>query len=308
MFKLNTKYFLTGEELSVSELNHLLDLALVLKKDRRGLLALSNKTVGLLFEKPSLRTRVSFTAGILELSGHVIEINSALRKKEKPEHTIRVLQGYLDGLMVRTFEHDILEEMIEFSRIPIINGLSDLHHPCQVLADLMTLKEEFGNLNGLKLAYIGDGNNMLHSLTLLLPPLGIDVHFACPEKFQPDSKILNRAKNRGQEAGAHVIQFKNPLDAVKGVHAVYTDVWASMGFEKTKEEEASHLKNFEGYQLNANLFSGADKNAIVMHCMPINIDQEISKEMINHSRSALFQQSENRLHAQKALMVGLFNS
>ncbi len=306
MFKLKTKHFLTGEELSVSELNDLLDLAIVLKKDRRGT-AFANKTIGLLFEKPSLRTRVSFTAGIQEMSGDVIEINSALRKKEKPEHTIKVLQGYLNGLMVRTFEHDILEEMIEFSKIPIINGLSDLHHPCQVLADLMTLKERFGNLKGLKFAYIGDGNNMLHSLMLLLPPLGIDVHYACPEKFQPDVEIVKRAQTRGTEGGAKVVQFKNPKDAVKGVNAVYTDVWASMGFEKTKEDEAAHLKNFEGFQVNADLFSHADKNAIVMHCMPINIDQEISEEMINHSRSVLFEQSENRLHAQKALMMGLFS-
>jgi ornithine carbamoyltransferase len=307
MFKLKTKHFLTGEELSVQELNELLDLALVLKKDRRGT-ALANKTIGLLFEKPSLRTRVSFTAGILEMSGEVIEINSTQRKKEKPEHTIKVLQGYLSGLMVRTFEHGILEEMIEFSKIPIINGLSDLHHPCQVLADLMTLKERFGDLKGLKFAYIGDGNNMLHSLMLLLPPLGIDVHYACPEKFQPDEKIVKRAQSRGTQSDAKVVQYKNPTDAVKGVHAVYTDVWASMGFEKAGEDEAAHLKNFEGFQLNADLFSHADKNAIVMHCMPINIDQEISSEMINHSRSVLFEQSENRLHAQKALMMGLFSS
>lgn len=305
MFKLKTKHFLTGEELSVGELNDLIDLALVLKKDRRNQF-LQNKTIGLLFEKPSLRTRVSFTAGIQEMSGDVIEINSALRKKEKPEHTIKVLQGYLDGLMVRTFEHDILTEMTQHSRIPIINGLSDLHHPCQVIADLMTLKENFKNLSGLKLAYVGDGNNMLHSLMLLLPPLGIDVHYCCPEKFQPDQEIINRAQARAFQTGAQVSAFKTPLKAVQGVHAVYTDVWASMGFEKSAEEEAQHLKNFEGFQLNAQLFSAADQTAVVMHCMPINIDQEITDELINHSRSVLFQQSENRLHAQKALMMGLF--
>ncbi|MBC7753313.1 MAG: ornithine carbamoyltransferase [Moraxellaceae bacterium] len=303
---MKTKHFLTGEELSVVELGDLLDLAITLKKDRRGQ-ALANKTIGLLFEKPSLRTRVSFTAGVLEMSGNVIEINSVLRKKEKPEHTIKVLQGYLDGLMVRTFEHEILEEMVQFSQIPIINGLSDLHHPCQVLADLMTLKEKYGKLQGLKLAYIGDGNNMLHSLLLLLPPLGIDVHYACPEKFQPDSEIIHRAKSRATPAGAKIIEFQKPAKAVKDVHAVYTDVWASMGFEKTKDEEAVHLKNFEGFQINAELFSHAHKDAIIMHCMPINIDQEISKAMIDHPQAVLFAQSENRLHAQKALMMGLFN-
>jgi ornithine carbamoyltransferase len=304
MLKLKTKHFLTGEELSVEELNELLELAVVLKKDRRGQ-ALANKTIGLLFEKPSLRTRVSFTAGIQEMSGDVIEINSAVRKQEKPEHTIKVLQGYLDGLMVRTFEHEILTEMAQHSKIPLINGLSDLHHPCQVLADLMTLKENFKSLKGLKLAYIGDGNNMLHSLMLLLAPLGIDVHYSCPEKFQPDSEIVKRAKAYGVQSGTQVVSFKNPKEAVNGVNAVYTDVWSSMGFEKSKDEEADHLKNFEGFQVNGDLFSHADKNAIVMHCMPINIDQEITEEMINHPRSVLFQQSENRLHAQKALMLGL---
>lgn len=305
MFKLKTKHFLTGEELSADELNDLLDLAVVLKSERRQKV-LENKTVGLLFEKPSLRTRVSFTVGIQELAGDVIEINSSLRKKEKPAHTIKVLQGYLNGLMVRTFEHEILEEMVAHSKIPVINGLSDLHHPCQVLADLLTLKENFTNLKGLKVAYIGDGNNMLHSLMLLLPFLGVDVHYACPEEFQPFPEIVNRAKKRATDE-AQVIKFNNPVDAVKDVHAIYTDVWASMGFEKSPQQEAQHLKKFEGYQVNANLLAHANPNAIIMHCMPINIDQEISEDMIDHPQAVLFQQSENRLHAQKALIMGLFN-
>ncbi len=304
MFRLKTKHFLTGEELSIDELNNLIDLAIVLKSEKRNE-ALKDKTVGLLFEKPSLRTRVSFTVGIQELSGNLIEMNSSLRKKETPEHTIKVLQGYINALMIRTFEHNILEDMAKFSKIPIINGLSDLHHPCQVLADIMTLKENFTTLKGLKVCYVGDGNNMLHSLMLLMPFLGIDLHYSCPKDFQPFPGILKRAETRAEDSGALIMNFKNPQDAVKEVHAIYTDVWSSMGFEKTDDDEKQHLKKFEGFQLNSNLFLLANPNAVIMHCMPVNIDQEITSEMINHPQAVLFQQSENRLHAQKALMMGL---
>ena len=307
MFKLKTKHFLTGEELSNEELESLLDLATLLKKEKLQS-TLSKKNVGLIFEKPSLRTRVSFTVGINDLGGNVLEINSSVRKKETPEQTIKVLQGYLDGVMVRTFEHEILEEMVKYSKIPVINGLSDLHHPCQVLADLQTLKEHFGKLKGLKLAYIGDGNNMLHSLMLLLPRMGVDVHYACPKAYQPNEKIVESVKSKKQKNSSfgEVKFFATPAEAVKGVNAIYTDVWASMGFEKSKDEEAEHLKQFEGYQVNQNLLNQADSNAVIMHCMPVNLGQEITEDMMNHPRSVLYKQSENRLHAQKALMMGLF--
>jgi ornithine carbamoyltransferase len=305
MFKIKSKNFLTGEELSTEEMNDLLELAVVLKTDKRNT-SLKDKTIGLLFEKPSLRTRVSFTVGIQELSGNLIEMNSLNRKKESPEHTIKVLQGYVDALMVRTFEHDILDEMAQYSKIPIVNTLSDLHHPCQVLADLMTLKENFTNLNGLKLAYVGDGNNMLHSLLLMLPPLGIDVHYSCPADFQPFQGILKRAEKRAEFSGAEIRKFNTAAEAVHEVHAIYTDVWSSMGFEKTTEEdEIAHLKKFAGYQLNSHLLELANQNAVIMHCMPVNVGQEITEEMINHPQSVLFQQSENRLHVQKALMMGM---
>lgn len=308
MFKLKTKHFLTGEELSNEELESLLDLATLLKKEKLQP-TLSKKNVGLIFEKPSLRTRVSFTVGINDLGGNALEINSSVRKKETPEQTIKVLQGYLDGVMVRTFEHEILEEMVQHSKIPVINGLSDLHHPCQVLADLQTLKEHFGKLKGLKLAYIGDGNNMLHSLMFLLPRMGVDVHYACPKAYQPDEKILQYVKSRKQKDSSlgEVKFFETPAEAVKDVNAIYTDVWASMGFEKSKEEEAAHLKQFEGYQVNQNLLNKANSNAVIMHCMPVNLGQEITEDMMNHPSSVLYKQSENRLHAQKALMMGLFS-
>lgn len=309
MFKLQTKHFLTGEELSRAELSQLLDLAILVKKERRQN-TLQDKTLALVFEKPSLRTRVSFTVAIQELSGQVVELTSLVRKKESPEDSIRVLQGYVDGLMVRTFEHEILQKMTSVGNIPVINGLSDLHHPCQVLADLQTLKEKWGELQGLKLAYIGDGNNMLHSLLLLLPFMGVDVHYACPEGSQPDPEILRRAQERAAQGGAQIQSFATADQAVLGVDAIYTDVWVSMGFEQTGElaqaEENKRERAFAGYQLNAELYSKAKKNALIMHCMPVEEGKEITREMMEHKNSVLFQQSENRLHAQKALLMGIF--
>ncbi len=303
MFNLTTKHFLTGEELSQEELLNLLHCAVYLKANKRQKI-LQDKTVALLFEKSSLRTRMSFSVGIEQLSGNVLEINSTQRKKETPADTIRVMQGYVDGLMMRTFEHEILEEMVKYAEIPVINGLSDLHHPCQALADLQTLLECFGKLKGLKLCYVGDGNNVLHSLLLLAPFVGVDVHYACPEGYKPDSKILARAKVRAKRGGAQIKEFKTPQEAVAGVDAIYTDVWTSMGQE---DEQAERLKVFEGYQVNKELYELADSKAVIMHCMPIHEDQEITREMIEHPCSVLFQQSENRMHAQKALLTGLYS-
>lgn len=294
--------FLTGEELSVPEFNTLLDKAVELKKAPLAN-TLENKTLALIFEKPSLRTRVSFTVAIQELGGQVIELTTNMTKKEDPEDSIRVLQGYVKGVMVRTFSHEVLERMVPFAKIPIINGLSDSHHPCQILADLLTLKENFGRLKGLKLAYIGDGNNVLNSLLLLAPFMGVDIHYSCPQDFTPDPAILARAHDRARRGEAKISAFSDPRSAVVGVDAIYTDVWTSMGFEK---EENSRLDAFKGYQLNTDLLNLAAEHALIMHCMPVHKGQEITNEMVNHQRSVLFQQSENRLHAQKALLVRLF--
>lgn len=304
MLKLNTKHFLTGEELSQAELTSLLNYAISLKASRYQNI-LHNKTMALLFEKASLRTRMSFTVGIQDLGGRVLEMTSAQKKNETPADTIRVMQGYVDGLMIRTFEHSVLDEMVKYSKIPVINGLSDLHHPCQVLADLQTLLENFGKLAGLKLSYIGDGNNMLHSLLLLAPFLGIDVHYSCPVGYKPDPEILARAEKRASLGQAQIKEFKSPQEAVQDTNAVYTDVWTSMGFEA---EQKKRVKSFAGYQLNQELYALASPNALIMHCMPVNEGQEITRDMIEHKNSVLFQQSENRLHAQKALVAGLFNS
>ncbi len=306
MLQFESMHFLTGEELSQGELMALLKGAEHMRKSRgqqKSSSPLKGKTVALIFEKPSLRTRVSFTVGVTELGGSVMELLSSQQKTEEPEDSIRVLQGMVHGVMVRTFAHSVLERMASKATIPIVNGLSNDHHPCQALADLLTLYQRFGTLKGLKLAYIGDGNNVLHSLLLLAPFLGVDVHYACPGGYQPDASILDRALSRAAMGGAKIRPYKKAADAVAGVHAVYTDVWASMGFEN---ESAERVKAFGEFQLNMDLFNKARPDAIALHCLPMVREQEITGEVVEHSRSALFQQAENRLHAQKALLVGLF--
>jgi ornithine carbamoyltransferase len=299
-------HFLTGEELTQKELLSLIDSAEILRQSRghEKQNLLEGKTVALIFEKPSLRTRVSFTVGIQELGGSVIEIQGSQKKNEDPEDAIRVLQGMVHGVMLRTFEHSILERMVAKATVPVINGLSDSHHPCQAIADILTLKQRFGKLKGLKVAYIGDGNNILHSLLLMAPYVGVDVHYACPEGYQPDSEILERAHLRADLGGAKIRKFNTPQAAVAGTHAIYTDVWTSMGFEKENE---TRLKAFQGYQINIELLAKAHPTAIVLHCLPMIKGQEITNEIVEHPQSALFQQAENRLHAQKSLLVGIFN-
>lgn len=306
MLQFEQMNFLTGEELSQGELLAAIKTAEQMRKNRGARAAaspLKGKTVALMFEKPSLRTRVSFAVGITELGGSVLELLNSQTKSEEPEDAIRVLQGMVHGLMLRTYDHSILERMASQATIPIINGLSDSHHPCQALADLLTIYQRFGTLKGLKLAFIGDGNNVLHSLLLLAPFLGVDVHYSCPGGYQPDSNVLERAMRRAAVGGARIRPFKRAADAVKDCHAVYTDVWASMGKESESEER---ILAFQDFQLNSELFAKARPDAIALHCLPMVCGQEITREIVEHERSALFQQAENRLHAQKALLVGLF--
>jgi len=303
-FQLKTFNFLTGEELSRDELAGLLDYSVELKKTRdQGSQGprFPGKHLAL-FEKPSLRTRMSFSIAMSELGGSVVESLTSTSKREEPEDMVRVLAGYVDSVMLRTHGHDVLERMAKVSSIPIINGLSDSHHPCQALADLMTLKQRFGKLQGLKLAYVGDGNNVLHSLLLLAPFLGVHLSYACPEGYEPDAMILRRAHVRASEGGGSISSFVEPEPAVKGAHAVYTDVWTSMGFEG---HEGAREEAFEKYQLNESLYALASPGALVMHCLPMLRGKEISDAMADHPCSALFAQSENRLHVQKALLVAL---
>jgi ornithine carbamoyltransferase len=303
--KLSTKHFLTGEECSRPELIGLLQLSHELRKERSERKfrdTLKGKNLTVMFEKPSLRTRVSFSVAMQELGGQVQEIQGLSLKKEEPEDTIRVLSQYSHVAMVRTFEHVILDRMAAVSKIPVINGLSDGHHPCQILADLAVLQNHWGDLKGRKFAYIGDGNNTLHSLLLLLPYLGVQVHYACPSGYGPNAFIEKKAIQRAEEGGGGIWAFSTPEEAVRGVDAVATDVWASMGAEHEAEERD---RVFEGYQVNEELMSLASPGALVLHCMPMVRGKEISDAIADGPRSVIFEQAEYRLHVQKAILLGL---
>lgn len=288
---LSTNHILKGNELSKSDLTLLLQLANELKKDPLKYSgSLKGKHLAMIFDKPSLRTRMSFIVAMHDLGGKVVESVSAHRKSEEPEDQMRVLQGYCQAVMVRTHEDRLLERMGSVGSVPLINGLSNRYHPCQILADLQTLQNRFSCLSGLSLAYIGDGNNILHSLLLMLPKLGVKVHYSCPKNCQPDFEVL-------READANYVKgFPSAGEAVKGCQAVYTDVWNSMGFNE-KDDEL-----FQEYQVNEELMKRASSDAIFLHCMPMVRGKEVSETLPDHSCSAIFEQSENRMHAQKALL------
>lgn len=295
------KHFLSGKEITVEGLNKLINLAQTLKEERdQGITrdALKGKTLALLFDKPSLRTRMSFSLAMTELGGSIIEAPANLRKHEEPEDLAGVMSRYVHGIMIRTHGHESLERFVSRSKVPVMNGLTDEHHPCQALADILTMKQAYGTTEGLTLSYIGDGNNVLHSLMILAPMAGINVHYAAPAGYQPDGKILEWCQERKDVTGK-VKAFKTPEEAVKGAHGIYTDVWTSMGFES---ENNDRLKAFVGFQVNAELYSHAAPSAIVMHCMPMVRGEEITSEMADHDRSFIYQQAENRLHVQKALL------
>ncbi len=290
------KHLLTGEEFSADEIKSLLSLATELKKLRKegyGADILKGRHLALLFEKPSLRTRFSFSVAMHELGGNIVESIGETRKKEEPEDVARVIEGYCHAIMMRTSDDENLIRMAQVAKIPIINGLSDLYHPCQILADLFTLQEVFGKLEGIKLAYIGDGNNILHSLLLLAPLMGVHLHYCCPKGCQPNAEIVKRAQGS-------ITAHPTPIEAVKEAHAIYTDVWTSMGFENKSDESL-----FEGFQVNEELMEQALPEAICMHCLPMIRGKEVSHTLPENSASRIFQQSENRLHIQKALLITL---
>jgi ornithine carbamoyltransferase len=305
MLILDTRHLKTGEELMPQEISALIEGAIELKEARkvgRNREWLKGKQLALLFDKPSLRTRFSFTIAMAELGGFSIESAAPTRKHEEPEDLARVLGGYCHGIMIRTHEDSFIERMAEASKVPVINGLSQLHHPCQILADLMTLKEIYGNLKGLTLSYVGDGNNILHSLLIMAPSMGMNVRYSCPKEYQPDSLVLKKAKALLVDPGHKITRCDNPRQAVQESNAVYTDVWTSMGFESEKNDRE---EAFEGFQVNEELMKGAAKDAVFMHCLPMARGKEVSQTLPDRRNSVIFQQSENRLHVQKALLVGL---
>lgn len=300
--------FLTLADYSKDELEYLLELAADLKQQQKsGNMEepLKGKTLGMIFEKSSTRTRVSFEAGIYQLGGTGLFLKSddiQIGRGELISDTAKVLSGYLDGIMIRTFSQKDVEELAEHASIPVINGLTDSYHPCQVLADLLTIQEVKGTLKGVKVAYIGDGNNMAHSLMLGAAIMGMDVSIAAPEGYQPEQEITEKATSIARLQGGKVEVTDQPAVAVKQADVIYTDVWASMGQES---EQIIREKKFAGFQVNKSLCSLANKDAVIMHCLPAHRGEEITAEIIDGKQSIVFQQAENRLHAQKALMTAV---
>ena len=282
----------------------LLQLASDLKAGRSQI-DLGGKTLGLIFSKASTRTRVSFTVAMARLGGQTVDLNpqvSQVGRGEPVADTARVLSRYVDALAIRTFAQDELEEYAHWATIPVINALTDLEHPCQALADYLTLQEAFGAVEGLTLSYVGDGNNVAHSLMLCGALLGVNVRIGCPVGFEPNSAVLEQSRALAAASGATVAVLHEPVAAVRGAHALYTDVWASMGQE---EEKAERQRAFAGWCLNEELVAEADPKAIVLHCLPAYRGLEISAGAMEGSSSRIFDQAENRLHAQQALWAAL---
>lgn len=294
--------------MSASQIDELLRLAAALKaKQRRGIAhpLLKGKTLGLLFQKPSTRTRVSFEAGMNQLGGHAIVLPMAeiqLSRGESVADTARVLSRYLDGIVIRTYDHSVVQEWAQEATMPVINGLTDLSHPCQALSDLMTVKEKKGRFKGMKFAYIGDGNNVANSLIEAAAKVGMHIALGCPAGYQPDQLVLDRARVEAARTGVEIEIGVDPQVAVKEADVVYTDVWISMGRER---EQARRLRALSPYQLNGRLLQRAKPDAIVMHCLPAHRGEEITAEVLDGPQSVIIDQAENRLHMQKAILVQL---
>ncbi len=296
--------FLSLYNFDPEELEGLLQRAKELKgKQRRGEVwrPLEGKTLAMIFEKPSTRTRVSFEVGIYQLGGHALYLGrgeTQLGRGETIADTARVLSRYVDGIMIRTFSHRNVEELAANASVPVINGLSDLLHPCQILSDVFTIWEKLGRFRGVRVAYIGDGNNVANSWINGALRLGVELRIACPRGYEPDRQILERAL----EEGAKVVLTHDPREAAKGAEVLYTDVWASMGQEAEREER---LEVFRPYQLNRSLLELASPGALVMHCLPAHRGEEITDEVMDGPQSVVFDQAENRLHVQKAILEWL---
>ena len=295
------KHLLKLMDLSETEINEILDLADKLKYEKKNGIKhriLEGKTLGMIFEKSSTRTRVSFEVGMYDLGGTALFLSSRdlqIGRGEPVQDTARVLSRYLDGIMIRTYAQEEVEALASCGQIPIINGLTDYCHPCQVLADLMTIREHKGAVNGKKLCYIGDGNNMTNSLIVGGIKMGMTVSVACPEGYAPDAEIMKWA-----EATGRFTCTDDVLEAAKDADVLYTDVWASMGQE---DEAAMRREIFKGYQINRAVMNVAAKDAMVLHCLPAHREEEITAEVFEEHAAEIFDEAENRLHAQKAVLV-----
>ncbi len=302
--KLTKKNFLSISDLTKIELIGILDLATNLKNNNIKI-AFENKILGLIFDKASTRTRVSFQAAMSRMKGETIDLNpntSQIGRGEPIKDTSRVLSRYCNALAIRTFKQSNLEEYAKWSSVPVINALTDLEHPCQALADFMTIKEEFGDFNNVALTYVGDGNNVANSLILCSAILGLDVKIACPKGYEPNSTIISKARKINNNQFLKI--SNNPTEAVTGANVIYTDVWSSMGEENFKDDKD---RNFHGFTVDNKLLDLADEKAIVLHCLPAYRGKEITDEIIDSKNSRIFDQAENRLHAQQALLSCLLS-
>jgi len=298
--------FISIRDLSADQIHGLLDLACHVKADPAAYAgALKGKTLAMIFEKPSLRTRVTFDVGMEQLGGHSLYLSPdeiRLGRRESVHDVAKNLERMVQAIMIRTFAHEIVVEMAEHAAIPVINGLTDFSHPCQALADYLTMLEIKGRVTGLKVAFVGDGNNVAHSLMFAGALLGTHVRVATPAGYEPDRAALLWAIRHSVSAGGSCIASNDPVQAVTDADVVYTDVWASMGQEAEAEKRS---RSFAAYQVNAGMFARAKPDAIFMHCLPAHRSEEVTADVIDSPRSVVFQQAENRLHAQKAILLEL---
>lgn len=300
------KNLVSINDLSREEVTQILETAEIIKlryysNEEQPLL--KGKVLGMIFQKPSLRTRVSFETGMIQLGGQAIYLGPndiKLGQREATKDIAQVLSRYVSGIMARTFSHEIMLELAKYSSVPVINGLSELLHPCQVLGDLLTIKEKKGRLSNLKLAYIGDGNNVAHSLLFGAVKVGMDIVLATPPAYEPKSEIVDIAKEDAKRINSKIEIIHDPKEAADGADVIYTDVWTSMGFEKESEIRKDV---FKPYQINQNLVSKAKDDVIILHCLPAHRGEEITDEVIDGPHSVVIDQAENRLHAQKGILA-----
>lgn len=305
---MSLNHFISIHDVTVDEFNHLMDLAHKLKKEQKAGIEhhiLKGQVLGMIFTKSSTRTRVSFETGMYQLGGFPMFLSSAdiqLGRGESIYDTANVLSRFINGIMIRTFAHQDVLDLAKYGSIPIINGLTDLLHPCQAMADLMTVYEHKGKLEGLKLAYVGDGNNVAHSLLYACAKAGMDMTIATPKGYEADAEILANAKEDAKQTGSTITATYDPVEAVNGADVVCTDTWVSMGQEA---EKAERIKIFKDYQVNAGLFAKSKEDSIFIHCLPAYRGYEVTEDVIDGPRSVIFDEAENRLHAQKAILAAV---
>lgn len=305
---MSLEHFISIHDITVDEFHHLLDLGAKLKAEQKAGVAhpiLKGKVLGMIFTKSSTRTRVSFETGMYQLGGYPIFLSSddiQLGRGESIYDTANVMSRFVDGIMIRTYAHQDVLDLAEFGSVPVINGLTDLLHPCQVMADMMTIYEHKGKLEGLKMAYIGDGNNMTHSLLYGCAKAGMDIAVATPKGYEPNAEIVESAKEDAKLTGSGITITYDPIEAMSGADVVCTDTWVSMGQET---EKAERIKIFKDYQINADSFAKSKEDSIFIHCLPAYRGYEVTEDVIDGPRSVIFDEAENRLHAQKAVLAAV---